>query len=155
MTKIIKKGATKGVSDYYKHYRKEYDTVKSVSEYGRIIKLFFHYMKRIVFENDFIVFPYKMGYFSITGKKYKIDIDEKTGLDKNLQVSWGMTKKIGKLFRCTNDATNGYKYHFKWVRSKHYRRKNPFDCYRFYLAGNLRAELYRKIIDGQEYYFKN
>lgn len=152
---MIKTTKPEGSRNFFRVYRSKNKEIRTIKEYRRILNLFILYLKERIFDGDFVVLPYRLGYFAIVGDKPKVEIDEKTGLLKGMKISWGMTKKLGKTFRCTNERTDGYRMLFKWVKSKYIKNRTPFDCFRFYLSTPNRRELYYRIIEGKEYYYKN
>lgn len=153
----------KNILDSYKNYRKAggSSTVTRL-EYCKVVNDFNKHIIDLIFDNNEVKLPEKMGTISVKGKKIITEFDEELGRISNQAPDYGETKKLWA--RCPeckerkqmvyhlNEHTNGVRYRFFWSRERMIVENKLF--YTMVFTRTNKRNLSHLIKGGTEFYIE-
>lgn len=151
----------KNIRDSYKSYKKSSDNPVSINTYIELTTGFIKYFMQLIFEGNEIVFPARLGTFSILGKKQKLRIED--GKIKGLSPNWVKTKELWKISEDarlrkqlvfnTNEHSDNLRYKFTWSKKRSVVENKTL--YTLIMTRANKRELSKRIKEGCEYYSTN
>lgn len=157
-----KKKSDLALHDLYKHYKKSSKSPVDYKTYASFLKQYNdRIIKAIIYDGLEYRMPCKMGYFRIQRRRIKPIIIDGVVKKTHLQVDWDRTRKahkekhpgltdeelskikIDKVYRYTNDHTDGYSCRFFW--DKRYSTIKHQSCYAFIATRTAKETLARFI----------
>lgn len=157
-----KKKSDLALADLYKHYKSIIKNPVDYKTYSSFLKEYNdRIMKAIIYENLEYRMPCRMGYFRIQRRRIKPLVIDGVVKKTHLKVDWARTLKIWrekyqgltdqeisdikdkKIYRYTNDHTNGYSCRFFW--DKRYSNIKHQSCYAFIATRTAKETLARFI----------
>lgn len=145
--------------DTYKLYKKRAKVIRFTrKEYSTLVGNFMKFLFQQLLDGEEIFLPFYLGRLYVMGYKVHARIT-KDGEVRDLAPSWMKTlklweknpeaKKQRKIVYCTNEHSDGYRYHMVWSKTssklKHKR------LYSFVLCRKNKRALHARIMAGQEY----
>lgn len=151
----------KGLADSFSLYRSKSKDTGSVSksDYIKIAYLFIQFMmKKVIYDCDEIILPYKTGKLSVVGIKQKIKFDEE-GKITGLAPNWRKTKELydnceecrkkRQIVYNTNEHSDGIRYKFNWSLAGVMLLNKNF--YNLKFTRENKRTLSKEIMNGREY----
>lgn len=151
----------KNIRNSYKDYKKKSDNPVDINTYITLTTGFIRYLMNLIFEGNEVVFPARLGTFSIVGRKQKLKIED--GKIKGLSPNWAKTKELWKssedarlrkqLVYNTNDHSDNLRFKFMWSKKRSVVENKTL--YTLIMTRANKRELSKRLKEGSEYYSQN
>lgn len=151
----------KNIRNSYKDYKKKSDNPVDINTYITLTTGFIRYLMNLIFEGNEVVFPARLGTFSIVGRKQKLKIED--GKIKGLSPNWVKTKELWKssedarlrkqLVYNTNDHSDNLRFKFMWSKKRSVVENKTL--YTLIMTRANKRELSKRLKEGAEYYSQN
>lgn len=151
----------KNIRNSYKDYKKKSDNPVDINTYITLTTGFIRYLMNLIFEGNEVVFPARLGTFSIVGRKQKLKIED--GKIKGLSPNWVKTKELWKssedarlrkqLVYNTNDHSDNLRFKFMWSKKRSVVENKTL--YTLIMTRANKRELSKRLKEGSEYYSQN
>ena len=151
----------KNIRDSYKSYKKSSTNPVGINTYIELTTGFIRHLISFIFNGDEVVFPARLGTFSVLGKKQKLRIENNQ--IKGLSPNWVKTKELWKssedarnrkqLVYNTNEHSDNLRYKFIWSKKRSVVENKTL--YTLTMTRANKRELSKRIKEGQEYYSTN